>query len=305
MICFNKAAAAAIMDRIIISDIGRKLASAKNIISFLAGLGLALMCGATSLAQEVTIPGLWDPNAPPDRPELAGQGTVRFLTDDSFPPLHFAGIDRIPTGFSVELARAACERLQITCTIQTRQFDTLLDALNNRQGDAIAAAIPITARLRSGYAVTLPYFRNPARFASLRMHAGKSLSPEVLRGKNVGVVEGTFHEAYLRRFFPDIKVTLFPGLAAAEASLKAGTIEYLFADGLNLALWLGGTEADGCCSFTGGPYLESSYFGEGIGLVFRADDTALRNAFDYALFQLWKEGRYAELYLRFFPVSPY
>jgi len=26
---------------------------------------------------------------------------------------------------------------------------------------------------------------------------------------------------------------------------------------------------------------------------------------DFALQQLWKEGKYAELYLRFFPVSPF
>ena len=62
--------------------------------------------------------------------------------------------------------------------------------------------------------------------------------------------------------------------------------------------------SDGCCEFAGGPYLESRFFGEGIGFIIRKDDETLRRAFDFALQQLWKEGKYAELYLRFFPGQP-
>ena len=44
---------------------------------------------------------------------------------------------------------------------------------------------------------------------------------------------------------------------------------------------------------------------EGIGFIVRKDDELLRRAFDHALQRLWDEGKYAELYLRFFPVSPF
>jgi polar amino acid transport system substrate-binding protein len=100
-------------------------------------------------------------------------------------------------------------------------------------------------------------------------------------------------------------IKAFPERSAAEAALKRGEVDYLFADGLSLALWLGGTDAAECCSFAGGPYLESRFFGEGIGYVVRKDDEVLRRALDYALQHLWDEGKYAELYLRFFPVSPF
>lgn len=72
-----------------------------------------------------------------------------------------------------------------------------------------------------------------------------------------------------------------------------------------LALWIGGTEAAGCCAFSGGDYLENRYFGEGIGFVTRKEDEALARALDDALQRLWDEGKYAELYLRFFPVGPF
>lgn len=262
---------------------------------------------AQAQAQAVMVPNFWDPKAQLERPDIPATRTIRFLVDDDFPPLHFPGLDGTPTGFSVELARAACERLSLTCTVQVRRFDTLLDALAEKQGDVVAAAIPITADLRQRFALTAPYFKIPARLATKpsQINDMPSFSPKALQGKSIGVVEGTAHEAFAKAFMQSSTLKPYPELTAAQADLKAGGIDYVFADGLGLALWIGGEEADGCCVFAGGPYLESRFFGEGIGFVLRGEDDDLRRALDYALQQLWKEGKYAELYLRFFPISPF
>jgi len=276
----------------------------------MATLCLALI-GSLSLrevrAQDVSMPNFWGSRAQLERPDLGDMRTIRFLADDDFPPLHFSGLDGTPTGFSVELARAACERLAVTCTVQVRRFDTLLDTLADRQGDVVAAAIPVSAELRQRFEVTSPYFKLPARFA-VKTGPDKSVAApdaRTLEGKTIGVVGGTAHEAYARAFMSMASLKPYPDMAAAQGALKAGEIEYLFADGLGLALWIGGEESGGCCGFAGGPYLESRFFGEGIGFVTRKQDENLRRALDFALQQLWKEGKYAELYLRFFPVSPF
>jgi polar amino acid transport system substrate-binding protein len=257
------------------------------------------------LAQGIAIPNFWDPRGRQERPDLTGLRTVRFLTEDEFPPLHFAGPDGNPTGFSVELARAACERLAITCTIQARRFDTLLPSLAEGRGDVVAAAVPVTADLRRRFSATGPYFRSPARFAAVKERKLPEPGPVSLEGRTVGVVAGTAHEAYLTTFFAKASARGFADLGAAIAALRKGEVDYLFADGLGLALWIGGVEAADCCALTGGPYLESRFFGEGIGFIVRRDDETLRRAFNYALQRLWDEGKYAELYLRFFPVSPF
>ncbi|MGO4704901.1 transporter substrate-binding domain-containing protein [Microvirga sp. 2MCAF38] len=259
----------------------------------------------TLLAKDVTIPGFWDPRAALERPDLTGFRTVRFLIDDDFAPLGFSGLDGNPTGFSVELARSVCEKLRLTCTVQARRFDTLLKALADKQGDVVAAAIPTTTGLRDQFSVTSPYFKFPARFAVRLDRNLPEPQAKVLAGKGVGVVAGTAHEAFAKAFFPGAVLKPFDDLASAQAALKAGDLDYLFADGLNLALWIGGVDADECCAFSGGAYLESRFFGEGIGFITRKDDEILRRALDFALQQLWKEGKYAELYLRFFPVSPF
>ncbi|KAA0122929.1 ABC transporter substrate-binding protein [Methylobacterium sp. P1-11] len=269
-------------------------------------VGAAAATEPRAVTPAVTVPDFWNPRSRGERIEAPQTGrAVRFLTDDEFPPLHFAGPDGNPTGFVVELARAVCEKLTIPCTVQARRFDTLLDALDGKQGDVVAAAIPLTASLRSKFLATRPYFRWPARFAA---RADKGLpvpSAAALADRSVGVIAGSAHAAYLKAFFPKAVPRDFTDLAAAEGALKRGEIDYVFADGLNLALFVGGQDAENCCALTGGDYLENRYFGEGIGLITRQEDAALSRALDDALQRVWDDGKYTELYLRFFPVSPF
>ena len=273
----------------------------------LVGLAVAILLGfvRAASANEVFIPNFWDPRARIERPEFLTNRTIRFLTDVEFPPLHFAGPDGNPTGFTVELARAICEKLSLTCTVQARRFDTLLDALSEGRGDVVAAAVPVTAELRQRFGVTHPYFRIPARFAALKDKNVPGFNAATLAGRKVGVVADTAHDAYLSGLFPGAVRQAFPNLVQAQEALRRGEIDYLFADALSLALWIGGTASADCCTFVGGPFLESRYFGEGIGFVVRTEDETLRQAIDYALQRLWDEGKYQELYLRFFPFSPF
>lgn len=278
----------------------------------LLAVAMALLVGRADAqtppapGQGVAIPNFWNPRARQERIDAPQTSrTVRFLTDDEFPPLHFPGPDGTPTGFSVELARAVCEKLALTCTVQARRFDTLLDALADKQGDVVAAAIPLTPALRARFLATRPYFRWPGRFAARTDKALPVPSATALAGRSVGVVAGSAHAAYLKAFFPKAEARDFNDLAAAEGALRRGEVEYVFADGLNLALWVGGIESAQCCALVGGDYLENRYFGEGIGLVTRPDDAALARALDDALQRVWDDGKYAELYLRFFPVSPF
>ena len=132
-------------------------------------------------------------------PELLGSagsaGTARSdrPADDPLPGRRrfsaaaFRRPDGNPTGFSVELARAACERLAITCTVQVRRFDLLLDALRDRQGDVVAAAIPTTASLRERFCGHRPLFQD-SRPASPSARTGTSRRPEreALPGKASG-----------------------------------------------------------------------------------------------------------------------
>ena len=79
----------------------------------------------------------------------------------------------------------------------------------------------------------------------------------------------------------------------------------IFGDSIALAFWINGTDSADCCAFSGGPFTESRYFGEGVGIAVRRGNDTLRQAFNWALFRLWEKGRFTDLWLRYFPISPF
>src|SRR5947208_634878 len=129
--------------------------------------------------------------------------------------------------------------------------------------------------------------------------------PEKLEGRKVAVIGGTAHEAYLRALFTEVEVRPYPSADVARLALRRGDVDLLFGDAISLAFWLNGTDSDNCCEFRGGPYLDSRYFGEGIGIAVRKGNDAMRQVLNYALFRVWEQGRFTDLWLRYFPVSPF
>lgn len=251
------------------------------------------------------VPGFWDPRHRPDRPDLSRLTVIRFLTETDYPPFNFTGPDGNPAGFNVDLARMICDEIKVTCTIQMRRFETLLDAIASNRGDAIIASLAVTPQLRARLDFSDPYYRAPARFVSQRDAVMREVRPEYLEGKKVGVIAGSSHEAYLKAMFTDAELHSYPNDEALRLALRRGDVDFIFGDAISLAFWINGTDSADCCAFSGGPFVESRYFGEGIGIAVRKGNDLLRQALNWALFRLWEKGRYTDLWLRYFSVSPF
>ena len=106
------------------------------------------------------------------------------------------------------------------------------------------------------------------------------------------------------RFSVDSHLTR-AGIFLNGFNLRRSEVDLLFGDGVSLAFWLNGTDSAACCAFIGGPFLESRYFGEGVGIAVRRGNDTLRQAFNWALFRLWEKGRFTDLWLRYFPITPF
>lgn len=272
-----------------------------------AGL-LAVLSAGPSRATEPPkpfIPNLFDPAHHPAKPDLGALKTIRFLTSDDYPPFHFALPDGSVGGLDVDLARAICEDLKIPCTMQARRFDTLIGAIKHGQGDAAIAAIANTAATRADLAFTAPYYTTPARFVVPAKSVLAAATPEALAGHLIGVQDKTAHLAYLQAFFPKSTIKTFADQAMLRTALRQGKIDAAFGDGISLSLWLNGTDAAGCCAFLGGPFTESHYFGNGISIAVAKSNESLRAVLDYELDKLSREGTFADLYLKYFPIGFY
>ena len=207
----------------------------RTISAWLAGLLIAsaLMAVGGAAAQAQTqprpavaaapqaVPGFWDPRRRPDRPDMSRLTVIRFLTETDYPPFNFTGADGNPAGFNVDLARALCDEIKISCTVQMRRFETLVDAITSNRGDAIIASMSVTPALRARLDFTDPYYRAPARFVSRRDAVMPEVRPEYLEGKKVGVIAGTSHEAYLKAMFTDAEIKSYPNDDALRLALAA------------------------------------------------------------------------------------
>lgn len=276
------------------------------------GLGLAgfaaLLLAAlqpAGAANGVFVPSFWDPRVRPAKPDLNEVRSLRFLTEDDYPPFHFALPDNRLSGFDVDLARAICDELSITCTIQARRFDTLVDALNEGQGDALIAAMRIDPRSRAKLDFSGPYYTTPARFVSKAALENALATPESLRGKTVGVQARSAHEAYLERYFPDTIRKSYESQQQLRDALVDGSVDTIFGDGISLSLWLASPAGQSCCRFRGGPFSDANLFGEGVGIAVKKGNLQIRQALDYALAALARHGTYATLYLKYFPIGFY
>ena len=268
---------------------------------------LALAClpaliGAPAAANP---PMFWDSKERLPRPDLSELPRLRFLTTTDFPPFNYLDGNGRLSGFHVDLARAICAELEITekCQIQALPWTELVEALGQGNGEAILAGIAVTEQTRAIYAFSRPYLQFPGRFVMPRSTAVSEPVADRLAGKRVGVIARSGHERLLRDHFPGLQPVTYSRREWLYDDLLGGKIDAAFDDGMRLAFWLAGSASKGCCRFAGGPYLAPDYFGTGMAIAVRPDDVDLRQALDSALQQIAVKGTFAELYLRYFPIS--
>jgi polar amino acid transport system substrate-binding protein len=243
-----------------------------------------------------------DPTAPV--PALRAVGTIRFITDDDFPPFSYRDAFGSLTGFNVMLAEAVCADLRLTCEFVPRPWEGLMAALQGGEGDAVLAGFTISRDMLDAALFTRPYYRSLARFA-VRRGTLSGIDQDTLAGKKVGVMAGTAHEAFIEAHFPGLEIRPFDDETAAREALRTGDIDALFDDALRHMFWLASPASRDCCGFAGGAYLDPAYFSRPLAMAVKRGDNDLREVLDYGLDRVQISGEFARIYRLFFPMSPW
>jgi polar amino acid transport system substrate-binding protein len=271
-------------------------------LALLAVMAL-LPAPASAQVRNDIVPDAWQGDALRPKPDMHGLEKLRFITDSDYPPFHYLDEVGALTGFNVDLAKAICETLEVQCEVKDVDWADMFTTLDRGEADAAIASIRISAESLEKADFTSRYYATPARFVALKTNALKDIRPETLEGMKVGVAKGTGHEAYLKQYFPDVAIALFDTPEDATKALKNGAIDFVFGDGISLTFWINGVTSEGCCEFRGGPYLDSKFFGEGVGIAVKKGNRHLAEILNYGLEQVHASGRYEELFLRYFPMS--
>lgn len=253
----------------------------------------------------VMIPNFWDRHERFPKPDIATIGRLKFLTTTDFPPFNFIDRKKRLTGFHVDLAREICRTLDILlrCQIQAVPWDDLLPELEKGEAEAIIAGLATEGPAAEKLAFTRRFLRIPARFV---MRKDSGLEPPAFTAvfrKKTGVVAGSAHKAYFEAVFASRGFEEFPTREAALTALKDGSIDAVFSDALSLSFWLSSEQAGDCCVFLDGAFLSREHFGDGLSIAVPADQENLLAALNFALAEINRNGKFAELYLRYFPLG--
>ncbi|AWN50503.1 transporter substrate-binding domain-containing protein [Methylobacterium sp. 17Sr1-1] len=252
---------------------------------------LSLLAAGPALAEDT--PAAQQAPAPLPSP-------VRIATEGGHPPFNYVE-DGKPAGFEVELAQALCAEAKLTCTLVLHQWDGIIKGLEAGEYDAIMAAMAITPKRAARIAFTRPYLRIPFAYVARRDTSLPTLSPALLRGRTIGVAAHGPQVAFLEQRVPGAEIRTFDSLADATLDLRAGRVDVVLGDKLDLATFLSRPEGEACCRFVGDVPAGEPLLGEGFGIGLRKGDGALRAAFERALAALVADGRYDRIRAKFIP----
>ncbi|MGP4805213.1 ABC transporter substrate-binding protein [Agrobacterium cavarae] len=227
---------------------------------------------------------------------LIDQNTISVGTMGDAKPYAFTTADGNFTGFDIELFLNIAERMgfkkdQVIFTGQ--EFSALMPSVANGRFDVAAAAIGTTAKRKEtvdfsdGY---LAGFLSVLTSEDIKDAAG-------LKGKRLGVVQGTLQEIYAEKNFAGTDLVKFPDNNSAVSALNNGTVDAHFLD----------FEAAKDYS-TRYPALKIAVnipsFDAPAGFVIRKGNDALREAINKALKEAMQDGTWKKLHEKWFPGTP-
>lgn len=220
--------------------------------------------------------------------------TIRFATEASYPPFESIDANNKIVGFDVDLANALCKEIDATCTFTNQAFDSLIPSLKFRRFDAVMAGMDITPEREKQVLFTTPYYDNSALFVGQQ---GKYTSIDQLKGKKVGVQNGTTHQKFIMDKHPEVTTVPYDSYQNAKLDLQNGRIDGVFGDTAVVTEWL---KDNPKLAAVGDKVTDKDYFGTGLGIAVRQGNTELQQKFNAALEKVKKDGTYETIYNKWF-----
>lgn len=236
------------------------------------------------------------------KPDLAPlpKRVFRILVGNQYPPFNYRDARGNFTGFNIDIARALCLQLNLSCQIIAKNWKAIKADLANDRADFAVASLSISKQNLASFELTQKYYDTPARFIIRKDSSFKVAQLEQLRHKNIAVVSGSGHEAYILEYFPEANILSFPDLNQALEKLIDGKAMTVFADGLTAQIWLNGENSLDCCTFAEGDFYEPRFFGQGAAIAMAKDNLFLRDWLNQGLVDIWASGRYEEIFNAYF-----
>ncbi len=232
--------------------------------------------------------------------------TVRIGVDASYPPFESKARDGRIVGFDVDLTKALCARMNVQCVWVESDLDGIVAALKARKFDAIVSSLTITPARRQQIDFSDKMFDAPARMLA---RAGSPLlpTPASLRGKNVGVEQGSTQEAYAKAHWAPrgVNVVSYQNQDQVYQDLVAGRLDATLQDEVQADYGFLKTPRGKGFAWAGPEVDDPATIGDGTAIGLRKQDADLKAKFDAALASIHADGTFERIAKRYFDFDIY
>ncbi len=238
--------------------------------------------------------------------QAADKMKVRMGTEGAYAPFNAVDKDGKLIGFDVEIGNAICAAANFECTWVKQNWDGIIPGLIAEKYDTIIASMSITDERKKKVDFTSKYYSTPARFVTADANKGVEVNKANLKGKVIGVQEGTVSDNFVTDNFGDVaKIKRYEKQDQANLDLTSGRLDYVFADLVVLSDGFLKTPRGKGYGFVGPDYSDVKWFGEGIGIAVRKGEDKLREAMNAAIAKIRADGTYAKINDKYFNFDIY
>ncbi|KEA50064.1 MULTISPECIES: lysine/arginine/ornithine ABC transporter substrate-binding protein ArgT [Mangrovibacter] len=231
---------------------------------------------------------------------------IRIGTDPTYAPFSSKDASGKLVGFDIDLGDAMCAKMHAKCTWVSSDFDALIPSLKAKKIDAIISSLSITEKRQQEIAFSEKLYAADSRLIAAK---GSPIQPTLasLKGKHVGVLQGSTQEAYANeKWRPQgVDVISYQTQDLIYSDLVAGRLDAAFQDEVAASEGFLKQPAGKDFAFAGPSVKDKKYFGDGTGVGLRKEDADLKAAFDKAFDEVRKDGTYDKLAKKYFDFNVY
>jgi len=223
-------------------------------------------------------------------------------TEGAYPPFNSLEADGSLTGFDIDIAKALCAEMKVTCTFKTNDWDGIIPALQAKKFDAIVASMSITPERLQKVDFSKKYYNTPPAIAVAKDSSIKSVDD--LKGKTLGAQVSTSHANYAEKHMAGSQLKLYPTADEYKLDMSNGRIDGVIDDIVVLTQWVK-SDAGSCCKILTPLPIDPEINGVGAGIAVRKGETALADRFSKAIEAIRANGTYQKINAKYFDFDVY
>lgn len=249
-----------------------------------------LAAGALLLAAGLALPA----HAADLLDTVKARGTLRIAMEGTYPPFNYKDQKTGQlTGYDVEVARLLASRMGLKPEFVSTEWSAILAGLGAGKYDVIISQVGITPKREATFDFSVPYTYSIPQLVVRSNDTSNYKTLADLKGKKVGVGQGTVFEQQLKAAPPGIDIKSYPATPETLQDLAFGRIDAALNDSLMSGYLLKNSRL---------PIRAGAHVGEvsRMGIPFQKGNPKFKAALDKAIEDARADGSLKQISMKWF-----